>query len=80
MCVVASVSTFQVFSIEFQRLYERGHTPRELMDFMVRKGYRNRANVTTSWGTANDFIFVKNGYLEHVPLFDVRDLVPQRPQ
>ena len=74
MCVIASVSTFQVFSIEFQRLYERGHTPRELMDFMVAKGYKNRANVSTSWGTANDFVFVKEGYLEDVELYNVRDM------
>lgn len=61
---------FQVFSIEYQRLYERGITHQELMDFMVGKGYTLRANVTS----AHDFIYVKNGYLDHVKLFNGLDV------
>ena len=67
----------QVFSIEFQRLGERGHTSEELMDFMSKRGYKNRANVTKSYGTANDFLYVKEGYLEDIQLFNVYNNVIQ---
>ena len=43
------------------------------MDFMVRKGYKNRSNVTSSGTKVNDFIFVKSGYLENIPLFNLHD-------
>ena len=63
----------QVFSVEFQRLGERHDTKYDLMQFMLGKGYKNRSNVTSSTSRVNDYIFVKEGYLEHIPLFNVHN-------
>ena len=65
--------------MEFQRLRERHDSNNDLMQFMLSKGYKNRSNVTSTTGKVNDFIFVKEGYLEHIPLFNVHNgvIVPK---
>ena len=67
--------SFKVFSIEFQRLNDRKESKEGLMRFMLGKGYKNRSNVTSNTGKVNDYIFIKEGYLEDVPLFNVHNHV-----
>ena len=78
MSISIPVFRYQVFSIEFQRLKDRHETKEGLMQFMVGKGYKNRSNVTSTTGRVNDFVFVKDGYLEHVDLFNVHNGVVYR--
>ena len=42
-----------------------------LRDFMEKKGYRVRAEVTDTNWRANDYIFVKKGFNEDIKLQDI---------
>ena len=46
---------------------------KELVDFMTEKGYTIRATVSSVPPVTfvNDFIFVKNGFKEHIKLEDI---------
>ncbi len=48
-----------------------GGSANELLRFMESKGYRARARVINTHKKANDYIFVKIGFNEHVQLKDV---------
>ena len=67
------IFVLQVFSVEFQRLNQRMETKTSLLNFMRQNGYRNRSNVTSTTRKVNDFIFVKEGYLEEIYLFNVHN-------
>ena len=69
---------FQALSVEYIHL-EGGQDKNSLREFMTKKGYTVRSEVTDSTWWANDYLFVKKGFNEDVKLPNIHTKDGQVP-
>ena len=62
---------FQALSVEYIHI-DGDDDKNSLRDFMTEKGYTVRAEITDGNWRANDYIFVKKGFNEHIKLPSIR--------